>query len=203
MFFTLNKGIGLAKAEYIARMDADDISLPERFTKQFEHLQKNNSLSMVACPVDFIDEHDNTVGEWEEDLNCVLHSEIKSMMVQQNCIAHPSVMIKTEVAKKYQYNPHQKHCEDYDLWLRIIADDHVIEKVPEKLLLYRVLDTSITGSILRKSNPFFRQLQCKRKFLAERIKHGKWGVFESKVLFAAISDGISGSGKEIKKAVKG
>ncbi len=123
-------------------------------------------------------------------------------MAWQNCIAHPSVMMKTSIAKKYQYNLQQKNIEDYDLWLRLIADGHKIEKVPEKLLLYRVHETSITGSILRKVNPFYKQFHCKRKFLAERLAHGKWGSFENKVLATTLYNGLLGTGKEMKKALK-
>ncbi|MCW3107882.1 MAG: glycosyltransferase, partial [Segetibacter sp.] len=86
---------------------------------------------------------------------------------------------------------------------RLLANGYRIEKVPEKLLLYRVHQASITGSILRKTNPFFKQYNCKRRLLWQRIKNAEWGLFETKVLLTAIHNGIMGIGKNIKAIIKG
>ncbi|GEO10995.1 glycosyltransferase family 2 protein [Segetibacter aerophilus] len=199
---TLNRGIELARGKYIVRMDADDICVPLRLEKQFTWLEKNLSTSVVSCHISFIDESGKVTGDWEEDVNTVSCREIKQKMAWANCIAHPTVMFRADLIKSYRYNQNQKNTEDYDLWLRLIADGAVIEKIPEKLLLYRVHEASITGTVLRKSNPFFKQFQCKKRFLLQRTMHGKWGLFESSVLLTTIFDGTMGIGKHIKAIVK-
>ncbi len=202
LIFTLNKGLAYCNGKYIARMDADDICLPERFHKQVNYIESNPALAGVSCHVSFINEKDETIGEWKEDLLTRSYKQIKKQIVKGNCIAHPSIMIKASVLKEYQYNRNQIHIEDYDLWLRIFADGLTIEKVPEKLLLYRIHQTSITSSFLRKSNPFFDQFRCKIKFLIARFTNFSFGLFELKVLITALKDGMMGIGKSIKQLFK-
>lgn len=199
LIFSLNKGLTYCNGKYIARMDADDISLPTRFEKQIAFIEKKPALSGVGCHVSFINESAEIIGEWKEDVLSATYLQIKKHIVKENCIAHPSVMVKSSILKKYQYNKNQQHIEDYDLWLRIFADGLKIEKVPEKLLLYRIHQTSVTSSILRKSNPFFDQFRCKIKFLFARCGHFSFGIFECKVLITALTDCIKGTGKSIKQ----
>jgi glycosyltransferase involved in cell wall biosynthesis len=198
LIYTLNRGIGLAQGSYIARMDADDIALPQRLELQKKWLDEHPDTAIVSCTIRFIDEHNNDLGIWKEDQQTTSFSSLKKMMPWQNCLAHPTVMMRKETALRYPYHFSQLHSEDYDLWLRMLADGVIIEKVPRDLLLYRTHSASITGSILRKSNPFFKQYHCKKRFLLGRIKQGKWGAFENSVLAAAIYDGIMGMGKHIK-----
>jgi glycosyltransferase involved in cell wall biosynthesis len=203
LIYTLNKGIELSKGKYIARMDADDICKATRIEKQYNWLEKFTSTSVVGCHVSFINDDGEIMGEWKDDIEASSYEDIRRKMSWVNCIAHPTVMIRSEILKRYRYHDNQKNTEDYDLWLRLFADKIVIEKVPEKLLLYRAHDSSITSSILRKSNPFFKQYQCKRRFLWARIKNIRWGWFESKVLLTTIFDGLMGIGKNIKGIIKG
>jgi glycosyltransferase involved in cell wall biosynthesis len=203
LVYTLNRGIELAKGKYIARMDADDICVAVRLEKQFIWLEKNAATSVVGCHISFINDDGKVTGEWKEDMKTVNYREIRQEMAWANCVAHPAVMFRAEVIKSYKYNDEQKNTEDYDLWLRLIADGLIIEKIPEKLLLYRVHNASITGTVLRKSNPFFKQFHCKRKFLLQRMSEGKWGSFETAVLLSTIFDGIMGIGKNLKTLLKG
>jgi len=202
LIFTLNKGIELAKGKFIARIDADDICLPQRIEKQVAWMQQNTNTTVLATTVQFINEHNESTGFWSLDLQSITSSAIKKNMVWQCCIAHPSVMMRTEVIKKYRYNAHQKHTEDYDLWLQLLADGFVIEKINEPLLLYRVHTQSITGSIHRKRNSFFTIAKTKNHFLLNRIKKFNWGIFETKILLSGCFDLIMGIGKEIKRLFK-
>lgn len=202
LIFTLNKGLKYCSGKFIARMDADDISLPDRFEKQINYIEKNPSLSGVGCHVSFINEKAAVIGTWKADELTATYLQIKKHIVKENCIAHPSVMVRASILKEYQYNNNQQHIEDYDLWLRLFADGLKMEKVPEKLLLYRIHQTSVTSSILRKSNPFFDQFRCKIKFLFARCSHFSFGIFEGKVLMTALTDYIMGIGKSIKQLFK-
>ncbi len=198
LVFTLNRGIKVAKGNYIARMDADDIALPNRLQLQKLWLDEHPHTAAVSCTIGFIDSTGKAQGEWKEDKATCLYEDIKKMLPWQNCIAHPTIMIRKEIALAYLYDAMQVHCEDYDLWLRMLADGLVIEKLPQPLLLYRNHEASITGTHLKKLNPFFKQYQCKRRFLAKRVQQGKWGIFESRVLQTTLYDGIMGLGKQLK-----
>lgn len=201
LIYTLNKGIELALGKYIARMDADDIALTERLAVQKQWLDEHPATAVVGCAVQFIDEHNKNTGVWPLDQKTITAGSILSAMVKENCLAHPTVMIRSNILKQFRYNKNQQHTEDYDLWLRLLANGFIIDKVPQNLLLYRVHQSSITGSILRKSNPFYKQFNCKRRFLAGRLKEGKWGAFESSVLLTTLYDGVMGTGKHFKNLV--
>ncbi len=202
LIYTLNRGIGLSKGKYIARMDADDVALPQRLELQKKWLDEHPDTAVVSCTIRFIDEHNNDLGFWNEDQQTTGFSSLKKLMPWQNCMAHPTVMMRKEIALRYPYRFSQLHSEDYDLWLRMLADGLIIEKIPQELLLYRTHPTSITGSILRKSNPFFKQYHCKKRFLFSRMQQGRWGAFESRVLAATVYDGAMGIGKQIKTSFK-
>jgi glycosyltransferase involved in cell wall biosynthesis len=196
---TTNFGISKARGQYICIMHADDIAMPQRLEKQSCWLDKNTSTMAVASYIENINERGEIMPPWQDDLDNNTANEIKATMVWRCCIAHPSVMLRKEVFEKYKYRTVQQSYEDHDLWLRMLADGMTIEKVPEKLLQYRVHSTSITGSILKKRNPFFTQYRCKKNFLALRKSEGKWGIFETRVLASALFDGMMGIGKNIKK----
>ncbi|MDB5190626.1 MAG: glycosyltransferase [Segetibacter sp.] len=198
---TTNKGISLSTGQYICIMHADDIAFPERLRKQKNWLDVHEQTAVVGCFISFINEAGESTGEWKDDIETVTATQIKSRMAWRNCLAHPTVMARAEVFKKYPYRFSQQSQEDYDIWLQMLADNMIIEKVPEKLLLYRVHGASITGTILRNANPFFKQFDCKKKFLQLRLSQGKMGYYELVVAGTCIFDGLMGIGKEIKKII--
>jgi glycosyltransferase involved in cell wall biosynthesis len=199
LIYTLNKGIELAKGRYIARMDADDICLPGRFAQQVALLEANPALGMVAAPVVFINEAGNETGIWELDRNTMTTASIKKIMPYENCIAHPSVMIRAVIAKQLRYSSYQKNIEDYDLWLRILSRGYLIGKTTHSGLRYRVHSNSITGTELKKKNFFFIHARMKARFAGNEIKNGRFNFFIARVLLAMVIDWIKGCGKAIKK----
>lgn len=198
LVYTLNRGIQEAKGNYIARMDADDIALPTRLQLQKQWLDEHPNTAAVSCTITFIDDKGNQQGDWKEDKATCTYADIVKTLPKANCIAHPTIMIRKGIALAYLYDPMQVHCEDYDLWLRMLADGLIIEKLPEPLLLYRNHTESITGTHLKRLNPFYKQFRCKRRFLAKRAQQRKWGIFESQVLLATVYDGLAGMGKQLK-----
>lgn len=132
---TLNKGMLLASGEYIARMDSDDISLPQRFEKQLKYFEKNNDISIC--------------GSWIKqipDKKIIKHKEkIKYLDLLKGCyIAHPTVMFKRDIFLKSNlfYNPQFK-CEDYELWSRAIRFLN-FGNVQEVLLKYRIHENNLS-----------------------------------------------------------
>jgi glycosyltransferase involved in cell wall biosynthesis len=198
----LNHGIKIAKGKYIARLDGDDICLPTRLEKQVNWLEKKQKTAVVATQISFINEDDETTGDWQLDIQTNTADQIRKAMLWECCIAHPSVMMRAEIIKQYQYSIRQKHTEDYDLWLQILSDGFCIEKIPEQLLQYRVHTQSVTGSFHRKKNPFFTVANTKRKFLINQIKKISFKSFELAIVGTMIHDVLMGIGKEIKKLFK-
>ncbi|MDX2048202.1 MAG: glycosyltransferase family 2 protein [Chitinophagaceae bacterium] len=202
LVYSFNTGIEQAKGKYIARMDADDISYPERFAAQVDWLERNSSTSIVAAYIEFIDEEDKPAGIWPLDRKVNTYKEIRHMLPRENCIAHPTVMGRAGIFRQFRYMPYQK-TEDYDLWLRIANADLVIEKIPQVLLKYRVHQSSYTSSKLRKrNNPSWQVFMGKYRFVIYELKEANFNSFILQVIFYSIKDIITASWKEIKFLLK-
>lgn len=202
LIYTLNRGIDEAKGVYIARMDADDICRPERFHLQKAMLDNEPSLSVVASVIKQINEKGGVAKEWPLDKKTVTWQAIRKKMPVEDCIAHPSVMIRSQVLKEFRYKKYQKNIEDYDLWLRLLNRGHRIGKVPLELLDYRVHSASVTGTILRKSNFFFKHAAMKRKLLWHELKAGKVNLYFLYILFNMGLDMVKGVAKSIKAKLR-
>lgn len=199
LIYSLNKGIDLAKGKYIARMDADDICLPERFYRQTSFLENHDDIAVVASTVILINEKDQETGVWELDRKTITLADIKKTMPFKNCIAHPTVMMRSGYAKALGYRRRQKNIEDYDLWLRLLNRGYSIAKIEEPLLLYRIHDDSVTENKIMRKNVFFKHLAMKRKFLAHEILRGKISGFTFRVISATMMDFGKGLGKTLRK----
>jgi len=169
---TLNKGINLAKGEYIARMDADDISQPDRLAQQVNWLNDNLDHCAVATRIQLIDINGNDVGGWSSDENTTTSEEIRKFLPSVNCLAHSSVMIRADIIRKYLYDPKQWHSEDYDLWLRITSDGLKISKIKETLLKLRLHKDSFTKITYGKLG-MLKDTKMKGNYIRSRILHTK------------------------------
>lgn len=181
---TLNKGISLAKGKYIARMDADDICLPERFEKQVHYLDHHSEIAVVAARVMQITANEAEIGYWDIDLKAITSEQIYRMCAKTNCIAHPTVMMRSEIAQAYRYNKKQKGSEDWDLWMRMLSDGHKIDKLPECLLKYRIHNASVTVMHNRTITLEKKINRVRFTFLKERIAKLHLKKFELLVLQA-------------------
>lgn len=181
----LNTATSLCTGEFIARMDADDISVHDRLEKQVIYLQTNPAIAVVAGFIDIMDETGKITGSWPDDRNTITWKQIKAMLPWKNCIAHPTVMLRKNVLEQYRYNESQVHSQDWDLWLRLAADGKVIEKIATPLLLYRVHPASITSTSNRRS-AFSKQ----HEFYQRYLKHSKFNRFNATVRLGFLFNGI-------------
>lgn len=129
---SLNYGISIAKGKYIARMDGDDISLPERFEKQVAFLEANEDV--VLCGTQY-----QIIGTNKIRKHPIEHDEIKVKLISGCYIAHPTVMFNKNffVDNNLNYNPEMEPAEDYDLWSRLVFVGR-LANLDEVLLYYRV-----------------------------------------------------------------
>lgn len=194
--YTLNRGIDLAQGKWIARMDADDICMPDRLSAQLAYMQQYPEVDVLATTVTLIDEADKEIGVWEDDKRYVSPTAIYEQLPKNNCVSHPTIMAKTAILKAYRYRASQQGSEDYDLWLRLAASGKIIHKLPGSYLLHRIVKTSITRN--RQKNVFAHLLQTKRTFLFEAKGCGYDKRFLNKVFFYAHIDLVKAKLKQIK-----
>lgn len=152
LVYSLNKGIDSSSGKYIARMDADDISMPERFFKQVNFLEQNASVGICGS---WFENFGNITGisQYPADENT-----IRFKMLYQLPVLHPSVLIRKNILDKYglKYNSNFKQGEDYDLFVRI-AEVSNIANIPEVLIKYR----QHTASIKSINNSVFAEFKNK------------------------------------------
>ncbi|NVN92663.1 MAG: glycosyltransferase, partial [Desulfuromonadales bacterium] len=184
---TLNRGIAAARGEYIARMDCDDISLPERLAQQVAHLDSHSTCAMVAAKAILIDTEGGECGSWNDDDNVTSSQQIIQRLPRANCIVHPSTMLRTALLSTYGYDPQQRNCEDYDLWLRLAADGLRIDKLDQQLLKYRINPLSVTAFSNRK-HPDLKNVRTKTLFVKKRLKQLKLNIFTLRVFLYIFLD---------------
>jgi glycosyltransferase involved in cell wall biosynthesis len=136
-----NKGIAEARGEYIAWLDADDMSLPERLGKQVQLLDKHAGIGLCGTHARVMGSGDSR--EWRfphdpEDIFCD--------MLFYDPLVTSSVMIRKNilVENKLQFNATYLTAEDYDLWERV-SRHCLFSNIPEILTLYRVHDTQTSS----------------------------------------------------------
>lgn len=135
----LNKGLRLAQGKYIARMDGDDISLPERFEKQIEYFEKHPDVMLISCQTQNIGES-SLCWKLKES-----SEELKVRMLVRPVFAHPGFMMKRELLEKgFFYDEDFRTAQDYELASRV-AGEFQIGIVPEVLLYYRVHKKQISS----------------------------------------------------------
>jgi len=112
---SLNKALKQGKGEYIARQDADDVSLPNRFEMQVKYLESHPEVVLLGTSFYLIDE----TGEITKKYVVLAKPTIKDL-IKENQFSHGSVMVKKEIVDKLGgYNELFRYSQDYELWLRI------------------------------------------------------------------------------------
>ena len=136
---TLNKGLALAQGKYIVRMDADDISMPQRIEKQVAFMEAHTEV--VAC------------GTWAQSFgveNTLIkyeagHNDIMFKMLYQCHLVHPTIIMRAREVQSFtpQFDPNYAHAEDYDFFVRL-GYKFQLANLQEMLLKYRSHTNSVS-----------------------------------------------------------
>lgn len=140
---TLNKGISLCNGDYIARMDADDISLPSRIEEEVKFLEENKEYDIVSCQFyAFPSEHPNKKSLHH---NPIHYDELQAYLLFKSGICHPAVMIRKRVFSELglKFEKEYLHVEDYALWSKAVYLTK-LANIDKPLLLYRVHQNQVS-----------------------------------------------------------
>ena len=132
--FSLNECIDIAKGKYIARMDADDISLPDRFQIQYDFLERNTQYYWCGCNAQLIDDR----GVWGERIMPQYPDKHDYLMFSP--YIHPSVMYRAELFKHttgYSEARETLRCEDYEMFMRLYQLGYKGYNIQSVLFQYR------------------------------------------------------------------
>ena len=131
---SLNRGCGLARARYIARMDADDVALPDRLRRQIDFMNTNPSVALLGGAAEFIDSSGKVVATSRPPTK---NEQIQEALIDQSVFIHPTTVFRRDVFIALGGYRRIVHAEDYDLWLRF-AERSKVANLNEVVLRYRL-----------------------------------------------------------------
>jgi glycosyltransferase involved in cell wall biosynthesis len=168
---SLNKGIALARADLIARADADDINLPERLAKQYEYLLAHHEIDVLGTGAYLLDETGHRVNSFSLPLT---HAELERLSFLKTHFFHPSVMMRRRFFDRAGlYNLRYPNAEDKELWLRGLRVGCRYANLSEPLIEYSTggyvkswrLRLKLTRSLLRIA----KDLDIKRGYILSLV----------------------------------
>ncbi|KRL12533.1 glycosyltransferase [Schleiferilactobacillus perolens] len=139
--FSLNRAIRHAQAPWLARMDADDISRPNRLAEQMRIINARR-LDVLSTNADFIDETGQVVGQ--HDWIPEKAEDLAQLLPFGSNLIHPSVLMRTATIRSVGSYRLLPTAEDYDLWLRLLKADFRIGATNQRLFQYRLRHNSMT-----------------------------------------------------------
>ena len=153
---SLNKALELAQGKYIARMDADDICMPDRLQKQYDFMENNTQIALSSCR--FMTLKNGVISSGgcggKNDAN-----SIKALLLVTNPILHPGIIAKADVIKELGYDKNFTCTEDMELWTRFVTAGYQVEILSEYLMIYRLHDKQITETTLEKQKSEVLKIQ--------------------------------------------
>lgn len=127
----LNQIASLTETPYLARMDADDIMLPDRIETQLQILESYSDIDVVGGGAYIIDVNNSICGMRDAPMQINTEAALKGSL-----FIHPTVMGRTQWFRENKYDPNKRRSEDYDLWLRTVEFSKFIQS-PKPMIFYR------------------------------------------------------------------
>lgn len=155
---------------YIARMDADDISTPERLYHQVSFLNNNSSIDVVGTNCLEIDDAGNVIFEKKMPEH---HSDISDFVIKRSPLIHPTVMFRGHIIKRIKYDMRLMNTQDYYLWVDLLAEGLKFHNLQSNLLLFRVSESFFKrrgiGKILNEVSGRIYAMRKLKKFSVKNI----------------------------------
>lgn len=144
---SLNKGINMAQSNIIARMDADDIALPQRLELQYKIINSSKNIAVVGANIVILDTDENEIAVRNYPMSS---KELKNCLFKYSPFAHPVVMFRKDIFEEVgKYNQKYSPTEDLDLWFRL-GRKYEFASILKPLLKYRLSEKSSSHMGLRE-----------------------------------------------------
>jgi len=161
----LNLGWDRARGKYLARMDADDLALPDRFQKQYDYLEQRPDVFLVSGRIEVIDQQNRTVSFSKTSTDSAV---IAQRLPEGNILYQPTFMLRNE--PEWRYREKALYAEDYDLLLRLLTSGKRIANMPDVLMRYRLWPSSTSLAKRAHQALFTKKIQ---EFYWQRVKGGR------------------------------
>jgi glycosyltransferase involved in cell wall biosynthesis len=162
---TINRALALSRGEFVAKMDADDVSLPPRLERQVAHLRANPQVVMVGCWWVRIDMQGRELGAQRPRPS----NERLARRMRTRCVLmHTGVMYRGDVVRRLKYREFFRYAQDYDLFLRL-CEHGEIAILPEVLVKQRLNYEGVTVQRFHQQAQYARYA---RLFARQRLARG-------------------------------
>ena len=158
---SLNNAFKNAKGKYIARMDADDISLPKRLEIQYEYMEKNSAIGVCGAWIQYF----GAINIWSARINKLplTSIDIETSFAFSNPMVHPTAFFRKECLDRHQimYNEQVKNAQDYLLWENLLNHSIQLANIGKVLLRYRVSKEQISNKMKDNQNSVANAIQLR------------------------------------------
>lgn len=171
LFSDINRGEGKAaqlaceqvKGRYIARIDSDDIWLPTKLEEEFLYMEKHPEIALVSCPLIFIDQNNNELGQTFPVTNVIF---LTKSILKENRFVHSGSLYRSDIYRKTGGYDDVRYFQDW-LLFRKISDYGLLALMPKPLIKYRLLPNSVAHRMIK--SPYLNILNAlKMKIVKDR-----------------------------------